>query len=165
MNHHIVTCADAVSDDRGVFHARVMGREAVDHRWEAWLEFVSISEPGSAKYVTPTETHQQDRAAVELWASGITRVYVEGALARAVRVHAGDDESTASGLMTALQEIIAALDRRIPDVSRAGEAAIAADAARLRLRALRRLRGLTEKGRGVPNGDVDRAERPTADTT
>jgi hypothetical protein len=41
-----------------------------------------------------------------------------------------------------LHELIAALDRRVPQVERAGEAAIARDAAALREKALRRLREL-----------------------
>ena len=44
-----------------------------------------------------------------------------------------------------LQELIAALDRRVPRVERAGESAIARDAARLREKAERRLRELTDQ--------------------
>jgi hypothetical protein len=38
-----------------------------------------------------------------------------------------------------LRELIAALDRRVPHLERAGEASIAEDAARLRTQAVRRL--------------------------
>jgi len=38
-----------------------------------------------------------------------------------------------------LQELIAALDRRVPQVQRAGEASIARDAAALKSRALKRI--------------------------
>lgn len=38
-----------------------------------------------------------------------------------------------------LEELIAAIDRRVPRVERAGEAAIARDAAKLRARAVARL--------------------------
>ena len=41
-----------------------------------------------------------------------------------------------------LHELIAALDRRVPQVERAGESAIARDAAALREKALRRLKEL-----------------------
>ncbi len=41
-----------------------------------------------------------------------------------------------------LQELIAALDRRVPQVQRAGEASIARDAAALKARALRRIEEL-----------------------
>jgi hypothetical protein len=42
-----------------------------------------------------------------------------------------------------LQELIAALDRRVPRVEQAGEASIAREAAALRLKAVRRLAELT----------------------
>ena len=41
-----------------------------------------------------------------------------------------------------LLEVIAALDRRVPQVQRAGEASIARDAAALRARALKRINEL-----------------------
>ena len=44
-----------------------------------------------------------------------------------------------SELIRELQELIAALDRRLPQLSRAGEAAIARDAAALKDEALKRL--------------------------
>jgi hypothetical protein len=47
---------------------------------------------------------------------------------------------------TALRELIAALDRRVPQVQRAGEIAIARDAAALRARAVKRLEELERDG-------------------
>ena len=44
-----------------------------------------------------------------------------------------------------LQELIAALDRRLPQVQHAGEAGIARDAAALRVRALARVAALEHK--------------------
>lgn len=49
-----------------------------------------------------------------------------------------------------LQELIAALDRRVPQVQRAGEASIARDAAALKARALKRIEELE---REQPSGD------------
>ena len=74
---------DAVADARGVFHARAMARECDDGSWEAWLDFVSVDAGASTGYVTPIETRQRDRVTIERWASGLTRVYAEGALSRA----------------------------------------------------------------------------------
>ena len=51
---------------------------------------------------------------------------------------------TASDLARELQELITALDRRVPRVEQAGEDAIARDAAALREKALKRLRELDE---------------------
>ena len=49
---------------------------------------------------------------------------------------------TASNVVRKLQELIAALDRRVPQVQRAGEASIARDAAALKARALKRIEEL-----------------------
>jgi hypothetical protein len=46
-------------------------------------------------------------------------------------------------LRRALEELIAALDRRVPHIERAGEAAIAREAAKLRAAAVDRLAELT----------------------
>jgi hypothetical protein len=46
-------------------------------------------------------------------------------------------------LVQELRELIAALDRRVPRVERAGESAIARDAAKLRATAVKRLNELT----------------------
>jgi hypothetical protein len=73
-----------VWDVRGPFHPRVVARELGDGTWEAWLEFVPVATNSAASYVTSGETRQHSRTAVERWASGITRIYAEGALARAV---------------------------------------------------------------------------------
>ena len=49
---------------------------------------------------------------------------------------------TPAELVRELRELIAALDRRLPGVEQAGEAAIAHEAAALRARALRRIEEL-----------------------
>ena len=46
---------------------------------------------------------------------------------------------TTADRLRELQELIAALDRRVPQIERAGEAAIARDAAALRSQAMKRL--------------------------
>lgn len=53
----------------------------------------------------------------------------------------------ASDLVRELEELIAALDRRLPRIEQAGEAAIAHDAATLRAKALDRLAELTQATR------------------
>lgn len=49
---------------------------------------------------------------------------------------------TPNSAVRELQELIAALDRRVPQVQRAGEASIAREAAALKARALRRIEEL-----------------------
>jgi hypothetical protein len=52
---------------------------------------------------------------------------------------------TDSASIRELLELIAALDRRVPHIQRAGEASIARDAAALKARALKRLKELEEE--------------------
>ena len=129
MTDVMMQLSETVSDARGTFHARAMACGRGDGSWEGWLEFVPANADASVRYATPIETHQHDRATMERWASGLTRVYAEGALGRARRqpTAVAPPESLA-----ALQEIAEVLDRRIPHVERAGEAQIAADAKALR---------------------------------
>jgi hypothetical protein len=65
------------------YHARVCGREAYDgtSRWEGWIEFVP--ERGGRVLRSRRETTQPNRADLEYWATGLTPVYLEGALERA----------------------------------------------------------------------------------
>jgi len=51
-----------------------------------------------------------------------------------------------------LLELIAALDRRVPQVHRAGEASIARDAAALKARALKRIEELEQEPSSVEPG-------------
>lgn len=63
-----------------------------------------------------------------------------------------------SALARELEDLIAALDRRVPRVEQAGEVAIAREAAALRARAVARLAELT--GRGVASADRRDGDRP-----
>jgi len=136
MTAVMMNLSETVSDARGVFHARAMARERRDGSWEAWLEFVRADADASVRYATEIETHQHDRVTMERWASGLTRVYAEGALARA---RVPQTAVAASETLEALQEIAAVLDRRIPHVERAGEAQMAADAKELRAAVMLRI--------------------------
>jgi hypothetical protein len=136
MSDLMMECPDTVSDSRGTFRAWVMAAESVNGGWEGWLEFVPSDRDTSAVYTTAIETRQHDRATVAQWASGLSHVYVEGALARAT-LRLG--EPAVSQLLLTLEELVEALDRRIPQIERAGEAQITADANRLRACAMHRL--------------------------
>jgi hypothetical protein len=133
---------DAVADARGVFHARAMARERDDGSWEGWLEFVPDDSEASIGYITPIETHQRDRVTMERWASGLTHVYAEGALSRAQMQQAA---TAVPEPLLALEGLVEALDRQIPQVERAGEAQIAADAERLRADAIQRIAALRQR--------------------
>jgi hypothetical protein len=61
----------------------------------------------------------------------------------------------APDLMRELEELIVALDRRVPRVERAGEAAIAREAAALRAKAVERLTELANAAGVRPAADSD----------
>ena len=146
MDAVMMQLSGTVSDERGTFHALVMARERNDGSWEGWIEFVPPDEE-SRRYATPIETRQHDRVTMERWATGLTAVYADGALARARTLRTAAPESDD---LRALQELIEALDRRVPHVERAGEAKIADDARRLRASARERLERLRD-----PHADAE----------
>lgn len=79
----------------GMYHPRVVGRLADDGMWEGWLEFVPFDKEGRKVIVSAVESRQPERAHLEYWAQGLTPVYVEGSLERAlhpisVRVRAAE---------------------------------------------------------------------------
>jgi hypothetical protein len=63
-----------------IYTAQACGRQRDHGRWEGWLEFV----PDDMSLVlrTQRETTQRNLADLEYWASGLTPVYLEGALDR-----------------------------------------------------------------------------------
>ena len=72
-----------VRDDTGrEYVARACGRECDDGHWEGWLEFVPLD--GGVVVASARETTQPNRIDTEYWATGLTPVYLEGALRRAL---------------------------------------------------------------------------------
>jgi hypothetical protein len=59
---------------------RACGRETEDKLWEGWIEF--LPDDGSAVLGSRRETLQPNREALLYWSTGLTPVYLEGALAR-----------------------------------------------------------------------------------
>ena len=89
-----------VGDDSGTFHARAVGRLADDGMWEGWIEFVPIDGRGET-LITSAESRQPEREHLEYWATGLSHVYLEGALQRArhpvtVRVRAAEHPASSS---------------------------------------------------------------------
>jgi hypothetical protein len=58
------------------------GRERTDGTWEGWLEFAP--DDTSPVLRTKRETTQPNLTDLQYWATGLTPVYLEGALARAL---------------------------------------------------------------------------------
>jgi hypothetical protein len=65
-----------------VYRARACGAPADDGLWQAWIEFVPVS--GGRVLRSPRETTQPNRTDAAYWATGLTPVYLEGALDRAL---------------------------------------------------------------------------------
>jgi hypothetical protein len=64
------------------YFAQASGRKREDGLWEGWLEFVPVGEIGKA-LASGRETTQPNRKDLDYWAQGLSKVYLEGALARA----------------------------------------------------------------------------------
>src|SRR6267142_4762708 len=76
-----------LSVDAGrAYRARVCGGEARDgtNRWHGWIEFWPQGEGSPVR--TARETTQPDRTCTVYWSTGLTQVYLEGALGRALRL-------------------------------------------------------------------------------
>src|SRR5262245_58882209 len=69
----------ALPDGR-IFTAQACGREREGGLWEGWLEFVPHD--GSAVLRSQRETTQPNLVDLEYWATGLTPIYLQGALER-----------------------------------------------------------------------------------
>ena len=68
--------------DGASYAPRACARMTDDGRWEGWLEFSDVDT--GAVIRSTRETTQPHRDDVMYWATGLTRVYLEGALERAL---------------------------------------------------------------------------------
>jgi len=72
-----------IAGPNGLFYtARACGSKAPDGLWQGWVEFTPID--GGSTVRSPRETTQPNRVDTEYWATGLTTVYLEGALQRAL---------------------------------------------------------------------------------
>ena len=63
--------------------AQAAGKEVEGGLWDGWLEFQGV-EDGVGALASGRETTQPNRKNLEYWAQGLTKVYLEGALNRAL---------------------------------------------------------------------------------
>jgi hypothetical protein len=70
-------------EDGRTYIARAVGAEADDGLWQGWIEFIPLA-ADDVPVRSPRETTQPNRRDVEYWATGLTLVYLEGALRRAL---------------------------------------------------------------------------------
>lgn len=68
--------------DGRAYRPQACGRAGASGIWEGWLEFLPVA--GGAPVRSGRETEQPNRADLKYWAEGLTQVYLEGALNRAL---------------------------------------------------------------------------------
>jgi hypothetical protein len=71
-----------MAPDGSIYRARAVGAQLRGTNWHGWIEFIPVG-PGET-LCSPRETTQPNRTDVEYWATGLTYVYLEGALVRAL---------------------------------------------------------------------------------
>ncbi len=71
-----------VGADGIAYRAQATGAPMSDAMWEGWIEFIPIA--GGTPLRTSRETTQPNRREAVYWATGLTPVYLEGALDRAL---------------------------------------------------------------------------------
>lgn len=83
MAEVLVQFSDPVSDSDGItYTARACGAESDNGHWQAWIEFIPLN--GADPIRSGRETTQPNRTDTVYWATGLTHVYLEGALQRAL---------------------------------------------------------------------------------
>ena len=83
MDDVLIEHAEPIAAPDGSFYVpRVRGRQVEDGLWNGWIEFVA--DGGRRAIATARETTQPNRVDLLYWAEGLGRVYLEGALVRAL---------------------------------------------------------------------------------
>ena len=84
MAEVLVQFTDPVlADDGSAYVARACGSEMPDGLWQGWIEFLPVGQGEPVR--SGRETTQPKREDALYWATGLTAVYLEGALDRALR--------------------------------------------------------------------------------
>ncbi len=84
MAEVLVEFSEPVADADGItYTARACGAEAENGLWEGWIEF--LPHDGANVIRSGRETTQPNRVDTIYWATGLTPVYLEGALDRALK--------------------------------------------------------------------------------
>ena len=84
MSEVLVKFDEPIMNQRGaMYFAEAVGRQREDDGlWEGWLEFEPL-DALDRRIASERETTQPNRVDLEYWAQGLSRVYLQGALARA----------------------------------------------------------------------------------
>ena len=84
MSEILVKFDEPIMNPRGdIYFAEAVGRQRQeDGLWEGWIQFEALDQSGGS-ISSMRETTQPNRTDLEYWAQGLSRVYLQGALARA----------------------------------------------------------------------------------
>ena len=83
MAEVLVEYSDVViTSGRRRYMARACGTEVSGGQWQGWLEFIDLESGDAVR--SPRETTQPNRTDTVYWATGLTPIYLEGALSRAL---------------------------------------------------------------------------------
>jgi hypothetical protein len=124
------------------YRPRAFGDRQADGKWDGWLVFFPA---GGGRAIAPDrETTQATLDALAVWASSVTPVYLEGALARAIQIDR--QPSIIDQLETAEYEALLDADQ-LEAAAQIDHAA--AEAARIEAERLRRERLVTESALAV----------------
>ena len=74
--------ATVIGPDGTEYEARACGGPREGGNWQGWIEFLPIG--GGEPVRSPRETTQPNRTDTVYWATGLTPIYLEGALRRAL---------------------------------------------------------------------------------
>jgi len=67
-----------------MYAAQAVGDQMPDGLWHGWIEFSAVDD--RRLVATDRETTQPNRTDAVYWATGLTQIYLEGALTRALDV-------------------------------------------------------------------------------
>lgn len=79
LAHHF---DELIASASGTYRARVYGQAQDDGMWSGWIVFFPFA--GGRPIATDRETTQSSLAHLSYWASGLTHLYLHGALERAL---------------------------------------------------------------------------------
>lgn len=82
MAELLMEFAEPVANSGIAYKAQACGAPVSGNLWEGWIEFLPLD--GSPSLRSGRETTQPNRDDAVYWATGLTPVYLEGALARAL---------------------------------------------------------------------------------
>jgi hypothetical protein len=115
LAHHYEVLLDSAT---GSYRARVYGDQMEDGRWGGWLVFIPVG--GGRLIATGRETTQASLADLAHWSGGLSEVYLQGALARALALQ---PEAELARELERLEKLEIAAEVRADTLERAAAAA------------------------------------------